>query len=118
MRTTFTASVLASVTTMCIAACSSGPSAPTHSAPAACRDFRNWFLAIGGNVTSGKDLATLAQAVHEAPSGTLYRDLSTLQSNVQSATAAKGSTLATGERLLTLESAQTVETDCQSVNPG
>jgi hypothetical protein len=100
------------------AACSSGPSAPQHSAPAACKDFRTWFLGIGGNVTSGNKTSILANAVHEAPSGHLYRDLSTLQSNVQTATAAKGTALASGERLMTLESAQAVQTDCQSVNPG
>jgi len=101
-----------------VAACSSAPAVPVHSAPTACKDFRNWFLAIDGNVTSGKDSSTLTAAVHAAPSGALYRDLSTLESNVQSATAAKGTGLASGERLLALETAQTVESDCQSVNPG
>jgi hypothetical protein len=87
------------------------------SAAAACKDFNSWLAATGVDVTSGKDGSILASAVKAAPSGNLYQDMSTLQSNVQSATAAKGSSLFTGERLMALEDAQQVQTDCSSVNP-
>lgn len=106
------------VAALSVTACSSAPAAPVHSAPAACKNFQHWFLAIGGNVASGKDAKVLAAAVHAAPSGHLYRDLSTLQSDVSTTVGAKGTSLESGSRLMTLVVAQQVESDCQSVNPG
>jgi hypothetical protein len=93
-----------------------GSSAPAHSAPQACKDFASWWLAQGGNVLAGKDKALLTDAVHTAPSGQLYHDMSTLQANVASSAAAQGTALATGEKSLTIDTAYAVEQDCQSVN--
>jgi hypothetical protein len=107
----------ATLAILTIAGCSSQSSPPKPSAAAACKDFNSWLAATGVDVTSGKDGPILASAVKAAPSGNLYQDMSTLQSNVQSATAAKGSGLFTGERLMALEDAQQVQTDCSSVNP-
>ena len=107
----------AALAILTVVGCSSQSSPPKPSASTACKDFNSWLTATGVNVTSGKDGSILASAVKAAPSGNLYQDMSTLQSNVQSATAAKGSSLFTGERLMALEDAQEVQTDCSSVNP-
>ena len=116
MRTT-TLSVVLLAASIPLAACGSGSSKPTHSASQACKDFDKWWTTQDGNVLAGKDRALLTEAVSEAPSGHLYRDMSTFRSDVSSASAAQGSNLATGEKLLTLEAAQAVTSDCQSVNP-
>lgn len=101
-----------------IAGCASAKAAPAKpSAALACKDFNSWLAAVDANVTSGKDAAGLAAAVKASPSGGLYSDMSTLQSKVQSATAAKGTALYTGEHLIALEDVQQVQTDCSSVNP-
>ena len=86
------------------------------SAPQACKDFRSWWLAQGGNVVAGKDKTLLARAVDEAPSGHIYRDMSTLESNVSSAVAAQGTSLGISEKTITSETALSVAQDCQSVN--
>jgi hypothetical protein len=93
-----------------------GTRTPPHSAPQACKDFRSWWLAQGGNVVAGKDKILLARAVDEAPSGHLYRDMSTLESNVSSAVAAQGTSLGISEKTITSETALSVAQDCQSVN--
>jgi hypothetical protein len=106
------------VLVVAVAACgSSKPAPPAHSAAAACRDFQNWYLAQpSGNLASGKDAGTLTNAVHEAPSGGLYSDMNTLQSDVDS-TETAGSSLAQPEEDMTVSAAYQVEQDCQSVNP-
>jgi hypothetical protein len=94
----------------------SGSAPPSHSAPQACKDFRSWWLAQGGSVVAGKDKALLARAVDQAPSGHLYRAMSTLESNVSSAVAAQGTSLGISAKTITTETALTVAQDCQSVN--
>jgi hypothetical protein len=73
---------LAALPAVVLAVTACGSAAPAHSAPAACRDFRKWFLAENGNVASGRNASPLETAVSEAPSGKLHRDLSTPKSNV------------------------------------
>ena len=99
-----------------VAACG-GPSAPAHSATAACRYFSTWYLRQGSNISSDKDAAALARAVHEAPSGHLYRDMSALQSEVDLAKASRGTSGASGIGLLAITASEGVAQDCQSVNP-
>ena len=72
-----------------LGACGSS-SPPARSSPPACRDFRSCYLDQGGNVLAGKDPAKLRHALTEAPGGHLYRDLSTLSSDVTTATAMQG----------------------------
>jgi hypothetical protein len=94
-----------------LAACGgSPPAAPAHSAPAACKAFNEWFLAQpAGNLTSGKDGAKLAEAVHDAPSGSLYADLSALQTFMGHNGVAVEVTVA--------NDSETIAQICQSVNP-
>lgn len=107
----------AALTALAIAGCSSQASPPKPSAATACKDFTSWLTATAVNVTSGKDSSLLTAAVKAAPSGSLYQEISTLQSNVRAATAAKGTSLFTGERLIALTDAHQVQSDCSSVNP-
>jgi hypothetical protein len=101
-----------------LAACgSSAPPAPAHSAAKACKDFSVWYLLQGNNVLAGREPSLLATAVSEAPSGTLYHDMSVFKSDVASATQAEGSPLAVGEKGLTVAAADVVAQDCSSVNP-
>jgi hypothetical protein len=93
------------------------PAKPAHSAATACRDFQDWYLDQGGNILAGKHSALLGSAVTEAPSGNLYEDMSTLQSDVGTASAAQGSSLGVGSKGLTISAAYNVEEDCESVNP-
>lgn len=79
--------------------------------------FQMWFLAQGGSVTAGHDMALLGKAVALSPSGNLYRDMNTFSSDVLSAKGAQGTSLGTGEKLMTLTAAEQVESDCGSVNP-
>jgi len=116
MRITALSAALVAVSVP-LAACGGGAGKPAHSASQACKDFSKWWVTQGGNVLAGKDRTLLTEAVSEAPSGHLYRDMSTFRSDVSSASAAQGSSLATGEKLLTLEAGQAVASDCQSVNP-
>lgn len=104
-----------------LTACGSASHTPTHhrprpSAAVACKDFTDWYLAQGGNVGSLKDAAMLGRAVTAAPSGALYRDLSTLESDSLTTASQKGS-LHTADVLVTQEAALSVEQHCQSVNP-
>ena len=93
------------------------PAPPAHSAAVACQDLAKWYLAQPGhNLASGKDAAMLLSAVTEAPSGTLYLDMSTVQSDVTS-TETAGAGLAQPEEDLTVEAVYQAEQDCQSVNP-
>ena len=72
---------------------------------------------MDANPTAAAGLPLLKTAVASAPSGNLYEDMSTLLANVKTADAAKGTGLFTAERLITLEDAQQVQSDCSSVNP-
>jgi hypothetical protein len=93
------------------------PAAHQPSAASACRDFATWFLANSSNIIGGNG-ALLSRAVSEAPSGQLYQDMSTLQSDVTTAAAASTSNgLQSAEKGLTVSAAYGVEQDCQSVNP-
>lgn len=118
-----TGAVLASMAALTITACggSSGSTAATDSSPqvsaaAACHNFATWYLSTGGDPGSGKNDAMLQKAASEAPSGTLYHDMSTLQSDVQT-TASQSGSLGQAEENMTVSAAYTVEQDCQSVNP-
>jgi hypothetical protein len=79
-----------------IVGCSSAAKPPAvpaaHQVPAAsaCRDFATWFLANGSNILAGNDGSLLSRAASEAPSGQLYQDMSTLQSDVNTASVAQG----------------------------
>lgn len=98
-----------------LAGCGGGALAahsPAHSAPHACSDFRNWYFSQGGDLLSGKDAALLGKAVSESPSGQLYVDLSTLQSDVQT-----GAAYGAAGKTLILTAAYAVAQDCRSVNP-
>lgn len=95
---------------------SSTPAKPKISAATACSDFRHWFLSIGGNVATVKNLSELQAAVSSAPSGQLYQDLSTLESNVVTSAATSGS-LGVSEKDLTLSQAQVIEQECEAINP-
>ena len=95
---------------------SSAPAAPRFSAAAACHDFGTWFLGTGGHPATLKGIATLRRAVSEAPSGTLYQDMSTLLANVQTA-AGQGGGLGQAEAGIVTVDASQVEQDCQTVNP-
>lgn len=92
-------------------------SLPRSAAGAACEDVNSCRAGTEAAVTSGKGRSLLANAVKEAPPESLFRDMSTLRPNVQSATAAKCMSLFTGERLTTLEDARQVRADCLLVNP-
>ena len=107
--------------TVALAACGSGTPdhhAPVHhiSAAAACKDFQSWYLSLAGNIKTMTNISTLTKAVSEAPSGQLYQDLSTLESNVKTA-AATGGSLGAAEKNYLQSNAYGVEQDCQSVNP-
>ena len=110
------ASAVAAILAAAVVLCGCGNSPAAHSAPQACKDFQSWFLGQGGNILAGKDKSLLVQAVDQAPSGHLYGDLSTLKSNVATASASQGSSLGIPEKTLTDESALRVSQDCQSVN--
>jgi hypothetical protein len=109
------ASAVAAVLAAAVVLCGCGSPA-AHSAPRACKDFQSWFLGQGGNILAGNDKSLLVQAVDQAPSGQLYEDLSTLKSNMATASASQGSSLGIPEKTLTDESALRVSQDCQSVN--
>ena len=118
-----TGAVLAAMAALTITACggSSGSTAATASSPhisasAACHDFATWYLSTGGDPGSGKNDAMLQKAVSEAPSGTLYQDMSTLQSDVQT-TASQSGSLGQAEEGMTVSAAYAAGQDCQSVNP-
>lgn len=90
--------VLMVVALISLAACGSASSSassalakPKISTATACSDFRHWFLSIDGNVAAVKNLSELQAAVSSAPSGQLYQDLSTLESNVVTTAATSGS---------------------------
>jgi hypothetical protein len=106
-----------------VAACggSAKPSAsattkPQLSASAACSDFSKWYLSTSGHLADASKLARLLIATSEAPSGQLYQDLSTLESDVITASKASGG-LGQAEENMTVSAAYAVEQDCQSVNP-
>ncbi len=112
---------LAAVPLLALTACGGSPAShtpakPKISAASACKGFETWFLAHGMS-HSAKGISELVVAVHEAPSGNLYRDMSTLEANVKTAAATKGS-LGTAEFGMVTVDAQQVESDCQNVNPG
>jgi hypothetical protein len=115
MRTVFLAAALAAAVPL--TACSSPQAPPVQSAPVACKDFTTWYLDQGGNVLAGKHSSLLSTAVKRAPSGQLYQDLSTLRSDVTTATVSQSGSMGTGTKLMTVEAAYTVEQDCQAVNP-
>jgi hypothetical protein len=102
---------------MTVAACGGGaPQTPPQSAARACKEFTAWYLAHQGNILSRAGSEALKQAVDAAPSGRLYRAMSTFRSDVQTAAAAPGM-LQTGEKDLALTAALSVASQCQSVNP-
>jgi hypothetical protein len=106
-----TVAVLAVIAT---AACG-GKTTPAHSATTACRDFRVWYVAQGGDMLAGKDTKQLHAAIAESPSGHMSADMSKLAAAVTSAAAARGTSRATATKLLTIEDAVSVEQDCKSV---
>ena len=69
----------------------------------------------GGHLGTTKNAATLKKAVSKAPSGLLYQDLSTLQSDVQTS-AAQGGSLGQAREGITVD-AYAVEQYRLSVNP-
>lgn len=122
MRSTITTAAIIVAAGLATTGCSSSSSSkstpvkPVISAAAACKDFTNWYIAVGANVTSTKDLNGLNAAVSAAPSGQLYQDLSTFHSDLIT-TAGAPSSLQTAEWLMTKEAALTVAQYCDSVNP-
>jgi hypothetical protein len=110
------ATTVAALAVIAITACGSTPAAaPAHSATTACRDFRVWYVAQGGNMLAGKDPAQLHAAVAESPRGHMSKDMTKLASAVTSASAARGTSQATATKLQTIEDAVSVEQDCKSV---
>lgn len=122
MRNTITAAVLIVTAGLTLTACGgsspkpTAPAKPKVSAAVACGDFSSWYLSVGGNVATVKNLSKLQAAVSAAPSGQLYQDLSTLESDVMT-TASQGGSLGQAEALMTKTAALAVAQDCQSINP-
>jgi hypothetical protein len=125
MRSIVAAAVMVAAAGIALAGCgSSGKPAATSTASAkpkisaatACSDFSHWYLSLDGHVGTTKNLSTLQNAVSAAPSGQLYQDLSTLESDVTTSAAASGS-LQSAETDMTITAAAAVEQDCQAVNP-
>ncbi|HEY2057486.1 MAG TPA: hypothetical protein VGH57_03840 [Amycolatopsis sp.] len=87
-----------------------GSSAPRVSAAAACRDFTAWWSGTGTGRHPGTNAPVLRRAVAEAPSGTLYQDMSAVQTEVKDAAAGIG-----GNPILAV--AAQVRGDCAAVNP-
>jgi hypothetical protein len=108
------AAAVAVLAVIAIAACG-GKATPAHSATTACRDFRVWYVAQGGNMLAGKDPGQLHAAVAESPTGHMSKDMTKLAAAVTSASAAQGTSRATATKLLTIEDAVSVEQDCKSV---
>lgn len=122
MRTTVFLAAAAIAAGLTLTACGgspakpSAPAKPKISAAAACNDFDSWYKSTGGKVADAAKLAPLLLATSEAPSGQLYQDLSTLESDVITASKAS-SALGQAESTMTLEAAYAVAQDCQSINP-
>jgi hypothetical protein len=124
MRSMIIAAATVAAALLALTACASPakstaapPAKPKISAAGACADFDSWYKSTGGKVANAAKLAPLLLATSEAPSGQLYQDLSTLESDVITASKATGS-LGQAESTMTLEAAYAVAQDCQSVNPG
>jgi hypothetical protein len=101
------------VTVFALAGCGSTHSQPAHSAAAACKDFAAYVAANAGQAIVGRDRSLLAKSVAEAPSGHLYADMSTVESDVKDHAGIPATTAA----LLTNSAVLQTEQDCQSVNP-
>ena len=99
---------LIAVAALALAACSS---APSQSAPLACKDFASWQHAQHGSNDSGRDPADLKAAVQASPSGKLHFDLYILRVHVTYAQAHPEAGEVTGAAV------QAVQVDCSSVNP-
>jgi hypothetical protein len=114
--------ILTALAAITIAACggSSGSaassSAPHLSAASACSSFASWREQTQGNPTDWGKRVILLLATSQAPSGQLYADLFTLESDVITSHA----TGRTGQAYANLipSATYTVTRDCQSVNPG
>jgi hypothetical protein len=73
-----------------IAAVAATPAAPPSAAQIACADYTTWSLAQNPNDLPDRDPAELAQAMQEAPPGSLAVDLGVLSQDAQSAMAGHG----------------------------
>ena len=116
--------ILTALAAITIAACggSSGSTAPAASisvppisAASACSDFASWRKQTQGNRTDWSKRTILLLATLQAPSGRLYDDLFTLESDVITAHAT-GRVGKAYENLIP-SAVSTVAQDCQSVNP-
>jgi hypothetical protein len=114
--------ILTALSAITIAACGGGSgsaassSAPHLSAASACSAFASWQKQTQGNPTDWSKRLILLRATSQAPSGQLYADLFTLESDVITSHA----TGRTGQAYANLipSATNTVARDCQSVNPG
>ena len=119
--------ILTALAAVAIAACGgrSGSAAPAPSisisvpplsAAAACSGFASWRQQTQGNPTDWDKRVILLLATSQAPSGRLFDDLFTLESDVITAHAA-GSV---GQEYYNMipSAVATVARDCRSVNPG
>ena len=95
---------------------STAPASPKLSAATACADFRSWYLGTQPDLSDTAKMADLLLATASAPSGPLYQDLSTLESDVITTSKATGS-LQQAEENATVLAASQVEQDCETVNP-
>jgi len=95
-----------------------GPSisVPPISAAAACSGFASWRKQTQGNPTNWNKKDMLLLATAQAPSGRLFEDLFTLESDVMTSFAS-GSVGKAYENMIP-SAASAVARDCQSLNPG
>ena len=114
--------IVAGTALAALTACSGGTPKPaasptqTVSAATACAHFRHWYLAAQPHLADAAKTADLILAVTAAPSGQLYKDLSTLEANVLTASKATGS-LGQAEDAMLVSDAAAVEQECAAVNP-
>jgi hypothetical protein len=115
--------ILTALAAITIAACGGRPgsaapaasiSVPPISAAAACSGFASWRKQTQGNPTDWDKRVILLLATSQAPSGRLFDDLFTLESDVITSHAA-GSVGKAYENMIP-SAVSTVARDCQSVN--
>jgi hypothetical protein len=111
------------ITGLAVTACGGGAPKPapppSHhlSAAAACKDFQDWLSAAQGNVADVGKSGILLAGIAVAPSGQLYKDLSTLWQNVVTVSKAKGSLKQSEAGYVSVEAQNIQQDDCASVNP-
>ena len=124
MRKTPALIAATAITALAVTACGGGapkpaPSPSHHlSAAEACKDFQDWVSALAqANVADVGKSGNLLAAIAAAPSGPLYKDLSTLWENTVTALKAQGSLKQSEAGYVSVEAQNIQQDDCASVNP-